>query len=85
MGTDTILYLCHLCNPWLIQLQVLADWLEENRGRLRKEKKIADLGFCYRKDAAGGGDVLSTELMNLCVEENLDLYLSEYGCDLSPA
>ncbi|MGE9294033.1 MAG: hypothetical protein ACQKBW_10505 [Puniceicoccales bacterium] len=64
-------------------MQLLADWLEKHRGQLGKEKKIADIGFCHRNDAAGGGDALSVELMKLCVEVDLDIYLSEYGFDLS--
>ena len=44
-------------------------------------KWIADVGFSPRVDACGGGPILKVELMQKCVDLNIEIYLSEYTED----
>ncbi|MBK9386467.1 MAG: hypothetical protein IPN34_16770 [Planctomycetes bacterium] len=61
------------------QVEALDSWLRSNRGRIDASSKwVADIGFCVRKDAGGGGPVISKDLMTMCLEVNLEIYLSEY-------
>ena len=39
---------------------------------------IADIGFSPREGANGGGPILSPEILSICVNKNMYLYLSEY-------
>ena len=66
------------------QVKALEAWLRQHEGRLDPQARwSADIGFGHRREATGGGPVISCELMRLCVGANLDLYLSEYGIDIS--
>ncbi|WP_161804170.1 hypothetical protein [Pseudoalteromonas sp. P1-25] len=42
---------------------------------------MADFGFSPRNDACGGGPILKVELMQKCVDLNMEIYLSEYTDD----
>lgn len=39
---------------------------------------IADIGFSPREGANGGGPILSPQIMGVCVENGISIYLSEY-------
>lgn len=39
---------------------------------------VADIGFAIRKDACGGGAVLSVKSMAIMVKIGMELYFSEY-------
>ncbi|MEX2212822.1 MAG: hypothetical protein WD768_01755 [Phycisphaeraceae bacterium] len=61
------------------QVEALEAWLKNNPGRLDPAYEwVADIGFCVRPDALGGGPPISRELMRLCLAANLEIYLSEY-------
>jgi len=61
------------------QIEALEVWLDKNRHKLDpKQKWVADIGFCVRKNAMGGGPPITRELMQMCLEMNLEIYLSEY-------
>lgn len=61
------------------QVEALETWLGENPGRLDPRSQwVADIGFCVRPDAAGGGPVIGRRLMRSCLDANLEIYLSEY-------
>jgi len=61
------------------QIEALEGWLTEEPGRLDPGSEwIADIGFCVREDAAGGGPPIRRRLMQLCLDSNLEIYLSEY-------
>lgn len=61
------------------QVEALEAWLETDPSRLDpKSRWVADIGFCVRSDARGGGPPISRRLMQLCLDSNLEIYLSEY-------
>jgi hypothetical protein len=63
----------------LPQVDALEEWLRANPNELDPTFRwIADIGFCARSDAAGGGPVISRDLMQMCIAANLDIFLSEY-------
>jgi len=72
-----ISYLCR--DVWRLPEQVAA--LEKWVAR-RKTKEpvgcVADIGFCWRKDAGGGGSCLTPEFMKKMADSQLSLFLSEY-------
>lgn len=39
---------------------------------------IADIGFSPREGACGGGPIISKEVMEVCISNNISIYLSEY-------
>ena len=74
--------LVELCpQEWRLreQIEALEAWLRENRQQLTSRKRwVADIGFCVRADAAGGGPPITRDLMKMCLEVNLEILLSEY-------
>lgn len=61
------------------QVEALEQWLAENRSQLDpSERWVADIGFCVRPDAQGGGPPITSALMKMCLEANLEIFLSEY-------
>lgn len=64
------------------QIDCLAEWLNHNKSTLEKGNYVADIGFVNRKDATGGGGVITTEMMRVMTDLEMDLLLSEYGCDV---
>ena len=60
------------------QIDTLETWLETKGKSLSKNKYVADIGFDIRKDANGGGGVLSSKSMKIMGEIGMDVYLSEY-------
>jgi hypothetical protein len=61
------------------QVETLQTWLRAHRSELDPVSKwVADIGFCMRSDAGGGGPVFTHELMRMCLECNLVVFLSEY-------
>ena len=64
------------------QYEAFEEWLKSNDGKLESEEGwIVDIGFSPRKNAAGGGPVISKEIMELCLRNNIEIYLSEYAGD----
>ena len=60
----------------------LEKWLDNEADDLPSGFKwIADVGFSPRDDACGGGPILKVELMQKCVDLNMEIYLSEYTED----
>ena len=74
--------LVELCpDEWKLreQVEALESWLRENRKQLSSQHKwVADIGFCIRNDASGGGPPITRDLMKMCLEVNLEIFLSEY-------
>ena len=44
-------------NEWLLppQVEVLQAWILESGSQLQRAYYVADIGFCWRRDASGGG------------------------------
>ena len=60
------------------QLYELENWLKDHISTLEGSKYIADIGFKIRSNASGGGGILETEIMQLLIEANIDIYFSEH-------
>jgi hypothetical protein len=61
------------------QVEALEEWLTSGKCDLDPEREwIADIGFCMRDDAYGGGPPLTRNLMQRCLDANLEIWLSEY-------
>lgn len=68
-------------NEWKLreQVEALEFWLVRNPRTLDPRYEwVADIGFCVRPDALGGGPPITRNLMQLCIASNLEIYLSEY-------
>ena len=79
-NSDTREEIAWLCDDaWDLPSQIdeLDRWLKE-KNELKNHDYIADLGFSPRSDAAGGGAVITTDMMQRMVRLGIDLYLSEY-------
>jgi hypothetical protein len=73
-----------ISEAWTLRSQVeaLEGWLRGHRGELDPSCQwVADIGFAHRADATGGGPPLTRDLMQMCLEANLEIYLSEYSFD----
>ncbi len=63
-------------------LDTLEKWLLENKNSLQKDHEyFADIGFTSRRDAGGGGPILSLKMMKMLLECNMEIYFSEYPPD----
>ena len=81
---DTLEPLAWLCDGnWRLpdQVEALESWLSENGRKIKKGNYIADIGFCPREDASGGGAALSPEMMQAMAKIGMWLFLSEYPAD----
>ena len=68
-------------NEWRLRelVESLEAWLRDNRSLLAAHHEwVADIGFSVRKDALGGGPPITLNLMKMCLEANLEIFLSEY-------
>ncbi len=62
------------------QIEALEEWMCANGTSLDPSSEwVADVGFTVRLTALGGGPPLSRKLMELCIAQNLEIFLSEYG------
>lgn len=78
---ETMQEVAFLCREsWVLALQIeeLEEWLVANENVLPPRNYVADVGFDIRKDACGGGAVLSIKAMSIMVKLGVQLYLSEY-------
>jgi hypothetical protein len=69
-----------LCDDeWALppQVDALEAWLKRIK-TLPSGDYVADIGFKRRKDASGGGSVLSPEMMRKMAVCRISLFLSEY-------
>jgi hypothetical protein len=61
------------------QIYALSQWLEQNDGALPSAEYVADIGFCWRRDAASGGGVLEPAAMRRMADLGMSLFLSEFA------
>jgi hypothetical protein len=54
-------------------------WLEENGKTLWPGSYLADIGFCWRRNASGGGAALSPKAMKIMSDLEMHLFLYEYS------
>jgi hypothetical protein len=60
------------------QIDALEKWVKNNSSSLKNGRFIADIGFSIRKNAGGGGAVLSSESMRLLANHEITIFFSEY-------
>jgi hypothetical protein len=77
-NSERVIWLCD--GDWELPLQIksLESWLNENVNSILPGNYVADVGFDIRKNACGGGAVLSITAMTSMVKLGMKLYLSEY-------
>lgn len=75
---ERIEYLCEGIWDLPDQIDSLEKWLKTKGLLLPKGSYVADIGFDIRKDAAGGGAVLSSGSMKIMGDIGMDVYFSEY-------
>ncbi len=63
------------------QIESLENWLNENDSVIAPGNYVADIGFSMRKNACGGGAILSVKAMSIMSRLGMKLYLSEYPDD----
>ncbi|MEM7020156.1 MAG: hypothetical protein AAF512_22790 [Pseudomonadota bacterium] len=62
------------------QVEFFEKWLRDIDETLEDaDSWIADIGFSPRSRATGGGPVVSLELMELCLRNKIEIFLSEYN------
>lgn len=77
-GNREIDWLCDGNWDLPIQVEALTEWLAKYAPGLPPDDYCADIGFCWRRNAGGGGSAISPETMKLMAEANMYLFLSEY-------
>lgn len=60
------------------QIDALEKWLKEKGKKMKPNRYVADIGFHIRKDASGGGGVLTSKSMKIMGEIGMDIFFSEY-------
>lgn len=60
------------------QMDALTQWLEESGVEMPPAEYVANISFCWRRDAATGGPVLSNTIMRHMGNIGMSLYFSEY-------
>ena len=60
------------------QIDALVHWLEQTGATLPPAENVADVGFCWRRDA-GGAAVIEPAAMRQMADLGMSLYLSEYA------
>ena len=78
IDSEKIDWLCD--DTWELpdQIDALENWLKLKGINLPKGEYVADIGFDIRKDATGGGGVLSSASMKIMGEIGMNIYFSEY-------
>ena len=60
------------------QIELLDSWIDANAQELPPGEYVADVGFCWRRDAAGGGSSLGPDVLKKMGIAGFSLFLSEY-------
>ena len=60
------------------QIEALSAWLSAEGSSLAPAEYVADVGFCWRRDALAGGPVLEPTALRRMADLGMSLYLSEY-------
>ena len=77
-NSERLAWLCDESWDLTQQISELEIWLEKTGKDLPVGKYVADIGFGVRKDANGGGGVISNNLMMIMNKIGMEIYLSEY-------
>ena len=60
------------------QIEELESWVAQNAEKLPSGEYVADVGFCWRRDAGGGGSAIDPKTLETMGRANIWLWLSEY-------
>jgi len=76
--SEQIAYLCD--DEWELcpQIDALSEWMEKTGATLQPAEYVADVGFCWRRDAGTRGPVLAPPPMRRMADLGISLFLSEY-------
>src|SRR5688500_7264305 len=76
---EQIAWLCD--DEWKLtpQIDALSQWLEQAGAALPPATYVADVGFCWRRDAASGGAILEPAAMRRMADLGMSLFLSKYA------
>jgi hypothetical protein len=75
---EKVAWLCDDIWDLPTQIDTLETWIDIKGKNLEPNKYVADIGFDIRKDASGGGGVLSSKSMAIMGAIGMDVYFSEY-------
>ncbi|HCY83878.1 MAG TPA: hypothetical protein DHV36_01955 [Desulfobacteraceae bacterium] len=64
------------------QIYKFENWLIRNEEYLKEGPYVADIGFRPRRDASGGGGVISLNMLEILNKIKMELFLSEYPGDV---
>ena len=75
---EKVAWLCE--NDWELASQVdeLEEWLKQNVEKLPKSQYVADIGYVSRKEASGGGGILTVRCMEMLISIEMEVWFSEY-------
>ena len=76
---ERVTWLCDDEWPLTPQVEALCAWLKVVESTLPPADYIADVGFCWRRNAMSGGPVLEPGDMTRMAAFGMTLFLSEYG------
>lgn len=78
-SNEKIAWLCD--DEWLlwVQVETLSKWLQGPGSVLQPDEYVADIGFCWRRNASAGGPVLEPATMKRMSDLGMSLFLSEYS------
>jgi hypothetical protein len=77
-NSERLAWLSDDCWELPTQIDDLETWLNENETKTPTGNYVSDIGFDIRKDACGGGAVLSVKSMAIMAKLGMELFLSEY-------
>lgn len=75
-------HIATLCeNEWHLapSVDALSSWVRERGADLRPDAYVADVGFCWRRDAASGGPVIEAPILRKMGEIGMTFFLSEFS------
>jgi hypothetical protein len=81
-GIEARINVAWLCDDeWLLgpQIDALTAWLANGSEALEPAEYVADVGFCWRRDASAGGPVLGPIAMRRMADLGMSVFFSEYG------
>ena len=77
-NNEKVAWLCD--EDWELPTQIheLENWLEKTGKHLPLDAYVVDIGFDIRKEANGGGAIISRNMMSIMSKIGMEIYLSEY-------
>lgn len=76
---EPVAWLCD--DEWRLtpQSEALSAWLCTDAAKLEPGRYVANIGFCWRRDASSGGPAFASETLRRMGDLGMSLYISEYA------